>query len=113
MPSTAESLLSVTPDAALITAGRSPAETRPEIGRRLLWIGLPACASLMLLATTNYVCEDVAVIPFLWVVPLALYLLSFIICFDHPRWYRPLAMSVATLVLIYDVSRRLGHVSGM
>src|SRR5262249_25957415 len=43
---------------------------------------------------------DVAVIPFLWVVPLALYLLTFIICFDHPRWYRPLAMSVATLVLI-------------
>ena len=32
-------------------------------------------------------CQDVAVIPFLWVVPLALYLLSFIICFDSPRWY--------------------------
>jgi hypothetical protein len=32
-------------------------------------------------------CQDVAVIPFLWVLPLALYLLSFIICFDNPRWY--------------------------
>jgi hypothetical protein len=74
--------------------------TQPTIGRRLLWIFLPACASLALLATTNFVCEDVAVIPFLWVAPLALYLLTFIICFDHPRWYRPLGMGVATLVLI-------------
>ena len=37
----------------------------------------------MLLATTNHVCQNVAVIPFLWVVPLSLYLISFIICFDH------------------------------
>src|SRR5207302_7954563 len=36
---------------------------------------------------TNKMCQDVAVIPFLWVLPLALYLLSFIICFDSPRWY--------------------------
>jgi hypothetical protein len=42
----------------------------------------------MLLATTNLLCEDVAVTPFLWVLPLCLYLLSFILCFDHPRWYR-------------------------
>jgi spermidine synthase len=52
-----------------------------------LWVFLPACASLMLLATTNHVCQNVAVVPFLWVVPLSLYLLSFIICFDHSRWY--------------------------
>ncbi len=56
-----------------------------------LWLFLPACASLILLATTNHVCQDVAPRPFLWVVPLSLYLLSFVICFDHPRWYvRPL-----------------------
>src|SRR5262249_28025323 len=47
-----------------------------------------ACGSAMLLATTNLLCEDVAVTPFLWVLPLCLYLLSFILCFDHPRWYR-------------------------
>ena len=44
-------------------------------------------ASVMLLATTNQVCQDVAVIPFLWVAPLSLYLLSFILCFDSGRWY--------------------------
>lgn len=72
----------------------------PSAGRRLLWILLPACASLMLLATTNYVCQDVAVIPFLWVVPLSLYLLTFIICFDHPRWYRPMLMGGIALGLL-------------
>ncbi len=55
--------------------------------QRALWLLLPACASLILLATTNHVCQDVASVPFLWVVPLSLYLLSFIICFDHSRWY--------------------------
>jgi SAM-dependent methyltransferase len=64
----------------------APAE-RPRAIVWLLWLALPAFASLTLLATTNHVCQDVAVVPFLWVVPLALYLLSFIICFDHKRWY--------------------------
>lgn len=54
---------------------------------RLLWFSLAAVASILLLATTNKLCQDLAVIPFLWVLPLGLYLLSFILCFDHPRWY--------------------------
>jgi hypothetical protein len=59
-----------------------------SVRSRLLWIGLAACGSAMLLATTNLLCEDVVVTPTLWVLPLCLYLLSFILCFDHPRWYR-------------------------
>lgn len=54
---------------------------------RWLWFGLSAFASVMLLATTNQVCLDIAVIPFLWVLPLSIYLLSFILCFGHERWY--------------------------
>lgn len=54
---------------------------------RFLWLALPAAASAMLLAVTNKICQDVAVIPLLWIVPLTLYLLSFIISFDSPRWY--------------------------
>ena len=42
------------------------------------WLLLPACASVILLATTNHVCQDVAPRPFLWVMPLALYLFSFV-----------------------------------
>ncbi|NOY43818.1 MAG: hypothetical protein GXP26_18520 [Planctomycetes bacterium] len=59
----------------------------PTVGQRIVWLLLAAYASAMLLATTNHVCQDVAVMPLLWVIPLSLYLLSFIICFDNPRWY--------------------------
>lgn len=55
------------------------------------WVLLAALASLSFLAITNYVCQDIAVVPFMWVIPLSLYLLSFIICFDREIWYfRPL-----------------------
>ncbi len=60
---------------------------KPGIGSMLLWLGLSACPSAMLLATTNQLCIDVATVPFLWVLPLSLYLISFIICFDSPQWY--------------------------
>ncbi|MGB7928067.1 MAG: hypothetical protein WCF61_07930, partial [Terriglobales bacterium] len=55
---------------------------------RVLWVLLPGCASALLLATTNLLCQEITSIALLWVLPLALYLLSFILCFDHPRWYR-------------------------
>lgn len=73
----------------------------PTWTTRLLWIVLPAFASLMLLATTNHVCQDVAVIPFLWVIPLSLYLLTFIISFDHERWYQRGVWCVVTLLLAF------------
>lgn len=63
-------------------------EARPPMEQRLAWLALPALASMMLLAVTAHVCQDVAVIPFFWVLPLSLYLLSFIICFDAAYWYR-------------------------
>lgn len=66
------------------TAEKSAAET--TVGR-WAWILLPALASVLLIATTSKLCVDVAVIPFLWVLPLSLYLVTFILCFDHPRWY--------------------------
>ena len=53
-----------------------------------LWLALPAGASVELLAVTNKITQDIAVVPFLWVLPLSLYLLSFIICFEHQRWYK-------------------------
>ena len=60
---------------------------RPAPGRLALWLVLPALASVMLLATTNHVCQNLPPTPFLWVVPLSLYLLTFIISFDSQRWY--------------------------
>ena len=60
----------------------------PPAVARLLWFLLAACASALLLATSNILCQEVISLPLLWVVPLSLYLLSFILCFDHPRWYQ-------------------------
>lgn len=56
--------------------------------RPTIWVLLAAAASVMLLATTNLMCQEVASVPFLWILPLSLYLLSFIICFDRPTWYK-------------------------
>lgn len=69
--------------------------------QRMAWLALPAGSSLLLLATTNHLCQDLASSPFLWVVPLALFLLSFVIAFDHPRWYRRGAAGVLTLIALY------------
>lgn len=74
--------------ATIVEAAGQPdeaGETSPT--DKLLWVTLPMIASVLLLATTNKLCQEVAVIPFLWVLPLSLYLLTFIICFDHARWY--------------------------
>jgi hypothetical protein len=56
----------------------------------LLWVALAACASTLWLAVANHLSQEVAAIPFLWVLPLGIYLLSFILCFDREGWYRPL-----------------------
>jgi len=53
-----------------------------------LWIALPACGSALLLALTNQICQDVTPVPLLWVAPMGVYLLTFILCFEGPRSYR-------------------------
>jgi SAM-dependent methyltransferase len=71
-------------DACLSAAA---AAARPAAGTRLLWLALAACGSVMLLAVTNEMCLQVGVVPFLWVLPLGMYLLSFILCFESERIY--------------------------
>ncbi len=63
-------------------------EKRPDGITRLRWFVLAMLPSVMLLATTNEVCMDIAVVPFLWIIPLTLYLLSFILTFESDRFYR-------------------------
>ncbi|MBM3887583.1 MAG: hypothetical protein FJ388_00490, partial [Verrucomicrobia bacterium] len=69
-------------------ASEEVAVPRPTVSDWLLWLLLPACGSILLLAVTNHLTQNVAPVPFLWVLPLSLYLLSFIICFDRDCWYR-------------------------
>jgi len=54
----------------------------------VLWMALAACTSTLLLAITNHMTQNVAAVPLLWIVPLSLYLLSFILCFGSKRVYR-------------------------
>jgi len=70
-------------------------DTRPSLRECLLWIGLAAAASILLLTMTRQLTNDVAPVPFLWVLPLSIYLLSFILCFDAPRYYVRSAFLVA------------------
>jgi hypothetical protein len=63
-------------------------EPRRRESATWLWVALPACSSALLLALTNQICQDVAAMPLLWVAPLAVYLITFILCFESPRWYR-------------------------
>ena len=62
---------------------------------------------MSLLAATNQICQDVAVVPFLWILPLSLYLISFIICFDAERWYLRRTIAVVTVVLIFCMAALL------
>jgi spermidine synthase len=60
----------------------------PSAARYTLWAVLAGTASVLLLAFTSQLSQNVAPIPFIWVLPLALYLLSFILTFDGRGWYR-------------------------
>ncbi len=61
---------------------------KPGWRQYALWLLLPASASVLLLAITNHLSQNVAAIPFLWVLPLSIYLLTFILCFEGSGWYR-------------------------
>jgi hypothetical protein len=70
------------------------------------WVFLALLPSVLLLATTNTICQEIAVIPFLWALPLSIYLVSFILCFGPRTWYVPglfhllLGVSAALLVIV-------------
>jgi hypothetical protein len=95
-------------DSSDTTGHAPPPLVKPHWYQAASWLLLPALASVTLLATTNHVCTDVAVMPFLWVVPLSLYLLTFIIAFDHPRWYKPALIAAITAAAIYGVAIGMG-----
>ena len=81
--------LKVSGDAAA-TAEAQTFEKQPPIPwtSQILWIALAATASVMLLAITSQLTQNVAPIPFLWVLPLSIYLLTFILCFESSRYYK-------------------------
>jgi len=83
----------------------APATAAPDWSAQATWLGLSALGSVLLLAITTHITQNVASIPFLWVLPLALYLITFIMCFDGDGWYKrrmvvPLAALLSLLMLL-------------
>jgi SAM-dependent methyltransferase len=78
-----------------------------------LWTALAATGSVLLLAVTNYLTQNVAAVPLLWLLPLTIYLLSFIVAFEGRNWYQPrwlwplvLIAALAMAALVVDTEQR-------
>ena len=75
----------------------------------LLWLGLSGTAVVLLMGVTNKLCLDVASIPFLWITPLATYLITFIVCFSSERAYRRgpfVTAALASLAITWAIGPR-------
>src|SRR5262249_45128338 len=84
--------------------GPHPLGSSGTPGRRLRWVLLAVVPSSLMLGATTYITTDIAAIPLLWVLPLALYLLSFIIVFAHiPARLQSIATLVALDLLMLAV----------
>lgn len=102
-------------------SGRAEHERTPQTGQppgwrlHLYWLALAACASTLLLAVTNHLSQNVAAIPFLWVLSLSLYVLSFILCFGGETWqWKPALLPLPALAvggMTYALSHNFQNLS--
>src|SRR5919106_1164912 len=98
-----------------VEAVEDPAVDRPALTRRLRWVGLAFVPSSLMLAVTTYFTTDIAPIPLLWVIPLGLYLATFILVFSKRTEHVgrastrafPFAVVVLTLTMVLNASRPL------
>lgn len=78
----------------------SDAQHRVQPAQWLRWVALSAIGSALLLGVSSHLTQNISSAPLLWVVPLSLYLITFIISFDHPRWYlRALYLPLAIILV--------------
>jgi hypothetical protein len=85
---TVSGLTPVTPEVPSADAAeRATVEAPPSTSQQALWLLLAAMGSVLLLSITTHITQNVASVPFLWVLPLAIYLVSFILTFDGRGWY--------------------------
>ncbi len=96
-------------------------EPPPTFARQVLWCTLAGTGSLLLLAVSNHITQNVASVPLLWIAPLTIYLLTFILCFDGKGWYRRglflaalsaglgiMAWSIADSRVTHDMTLQIG-----
>jgi hypothetical protein len=79
----------------------------PHVTEKLLWLSAAACGSMLLLSITNHFLENVAPVPLLWILPLAVYLLTFTMAFHrralYSRWWMSRFLAVALGGLSYAI----------
>jgi hypothetical protein len=86
-------------------------EAAPAMGRMVAWVALAFVPSALMVAVTTHVTTDVAAAPFLWVLPLSLYLITFILVFSERTWIpqalllksQPVLMALVVLTLALDI----------
>jgi spermidine synthase len=97
------SVVAVAKAKPMSTANATEAPARPTLPLswkdQLLWLVLAALGTVALLAVSAFITQDIASVPMLWIVPLALYLLSFVLCFHSDFWYRRWLFWPAVVVL--------------
>jgi len=71
-----------------------------RVAVRVLWLAAPAVSAALLMAVTTQLTQEVASVPFLWVLPLAVYLLSYIVCFEKTAWYHRRVFGILASILI-------------
>jgi hypothetical protein len=111
----ASALYSVRSQPSSVPAARTIAQMNdgpaPTLGDFVLWLAFSTMGSFMLLAVTNYITHDVASVPFLWILPLTLYLITFILCFEGRGWYKrhiflgPLLVAVGAMAWALHADR--------
>jgi hypothetical protein len=93
--------------AASVATSAGADVSRPTWRDVLIWVALAAVPSGLLIAVTAHIATDVAAVPLLWVVPLALYLLTFVIVFQTrpivPHWLVVKVQTVFVLALVLVV----------
>jgi SAM-dependent methyltransferase len=77
------------------------------------WLLLSAMGAFMLLAVTNHITHDIASVPFLWILPLTLYLLTFILCFEGRGWYQRRIFIGPLLVIVCALAWALHEERGI
>jgi len=94
-------------DVAFLAPADDKDDSRLSVATVILWFLLPASGTTLLLSTTNQLCQDVASVPFLWVVPLILYLATFIICFGQHTGYNRVLWGIVYAVMVLLACRTL------
>jgi hypothetical protein len=88
-------------------AAQSGEPSKLSVAQVANWLLLSAASTCLLMAVTNHLTQNVASVPFLWVLPLAIYLITFIICFDRPAWYRRAFFITLSAIAICAMAFRL------